>query len=331
MNYSLNIGAWNSVFAVPSSVVDDYIKIANGNSLKLLLFLLRHSSETFTADRLRSELNFSETGELEDAALFWVQRGIISYSSVYDDGSFSASRPNCDASTPEKKETQVVEKAPVTVPQETAKIKPSSVSSGEIASRIKGDSNVKALFEEAEKLYGRPLRQQDNQAVISLVDHYGLPVGVALMLLQYCSRIDKLTPSYILSVADNWQKDEISTIEQADSRIRSLEKQKSIEDSLRNALEMTTKFTDSQKKYIHIWADEWGFSEEMILLALTKTIEQIGNPKYNYTNKILESWKTDGITTVEQANAPASPKAKNANSSFDVDEVTLRLMKRYKG
>lgn len=296
-----------------------------------MLFLLRHNSESFTADRLRSELNFSETGELEDAALFWVQRGIISYSSVYDDGSFSASRPNCGASTPEKKETQVVEKAPVTVPQETAKIKPSSVSSGEIASRIKGDSNVKALFEEAEKLYGRPLRQQDNHAIISLVDHYGLPVGVALMLLQYCSRIDKLTPSYILSVADNWQKDEISTIEQADSRIRSLEKQKSIEDSLRNALEMTTKFTDSQKKYIHIWADEWGFSEEMILLALTKTIEQIGNPKYNYTNKILESWKIDGITTIEQANAPASPKAKNAHSSFDVDEVTLRLMNRYKG
>ena len=44
MNYSLDAGAWNSVFAVPSSVVDKYIKLADGASLKLLLYLLRHLS-----------------------------------------------------------------------------------------------------------------------------------------------------------------------------------------------------------------------------------------------------------------------------------------------
>ena len=31
MNYSLNAGEWNSVFAVPASVVDKYIKIAGLN------------------------------------------------------------------------------------------------------------------------------------------------------------------------------------------------------------------------------------------------------------------------------------------------------------
>ena len=48
MNYSLDAGAWNSVFAVPSSVVDKYIKLADGASLKLLLYLLRHGGEQFT-------------------------------------------------------------------------------------------------------------------------------------------------------------------------------------------------------------------------------------------------------------------------------------------
>lgn len=79
MKYSLNAGDWNSVFAVPSSVVDKYIKLANGNSLKLLLFLLRHGGEEFTEEKLNEELGFRERGELEDAALFWIQRGIVRY------------------------------------------------------------------------------------------------------------------------------------------------------------------------------------------------------------------------------------------------------------
>ena len=47
MNYSLDAGAWNSVFAVPAGVVDKYIKLADGASLKLLLYLLRHGGESF--------------------------------------------------------------------------------------------------------------------------------------------------------------------------------------------------------------------------------------------------------------------------------------------
>ena len=68
MNYSLNAGEWNSVFAVPSSVVDKYIKIAGGNSLKLLLFLLRHGGESFSEKELKEALGFRLEGELEDAA-----------------------------------------------------------------------------------------------------------------------------------------------------------------------------------------------------------------------------------------------------------------------
>ena len=77
MNYSLDAGAWNSVFAVPSSVVDKYIKLADGASLKLLLYLLRHGGEQFTEEQLRDALNIKRGGELEDAAMFWFQRGII--------------------------------------------------------------------------------------------------------------------------------------------------------------------------------------------------------------------------------------------------------------
>ncbi|MGN0679771.1 MAG: DnaD domain protein, partial [Oscillospiraceae bacterium] len=209
---------------------------------------------------------------------------------------------------------------------------PVSVSSGEIASRILEDTNIKTLFEEAEKLYAHPLRQRDNQTIIALVDHYGLSVGVSLMLLQYCKKVDKLTPSYISTVASDWAENGILTIEKADERIRSLEKQNGIEERLREALDMKTDFPPAQKKYIRVWTEDWGFSEEIILLAINKTIEQIGQPKLNYTNKILENWKADGITTPEQTEKPASaPKPADTNSSFDKNDVMANILKRYKG
>ena len=45
MNYNINLGGWNSIFAVPSDVVDKYIKIASGSNIKVLLYFLRHCGE----------------------------------------------------------------------------------------------------------------------------------------------------------------------------------------------------------------------------------------------------------------------------------------------
>ena len=103
MNYSLNAGDWNSVFAVPSSVVDKYIKIAGGNSLKLLLFLLRHGDESFSEKELKEALGFRLEGELEDAAQFWIKRGIVR-SDELTDMALSPAAPENIAAAPEPAE-----------------------------------------------------------------------------------------------------------------------------------------------------------------------------------------------------------------------------------
>lgn len=357
MNYTLNIGVWNSVFAVPSSVVDKYIKLASGNSLKLLLFLLRHGGETYSAERLKTELGFFEYGELEDAALFWVQRNIISFSNG-EDGWLEAAKESSDVLknvpaaesgildfadnsesskqvTTENETNAVSQLSDIVSLPKQSKISPISVSSGEIARRIREDSSVKALYDEAEKLYGKPLTQRDNQTIISLVDHFGLPVAVAMMLLQYCSRVKKLTPHYIQSVAAEWFENGIVTVEAANARIRSMEKQNDFEEHIHEALQMTVALTPGQTKYLRKWSNEWGFSEEMIILAINMTVEQIGNPKFSYANKILESWKNENITTEEQVNnkqrtySSGKSSGDTHSSSFDMDDVMAMIKNRY--
>ena len=43
MSYLIDSGIWSSVFAVPTAVVDDHIKMCSPLSLKILLLMLRHS------------------------------------------------------------------------------------------------------------------------------------------------------------------------------------------------------------------------------------------------------------------------------------------------
>ena len=55
MNYSINLGAWKSVFAVPSAVVDDYILLASSAAIKTLLYLLRHGGDSFSEKQIANK------------------------------------------------------------------------------------------------------------------------------------------------------------------------------------------------------------------------------------------------------------------------------------
>lgn len=47
MNYKVNPDSLSAVFMVPSQIVDQHIKLAGGQQLKVLLWTLRHAGEGF--------------------------------------------------------------------------------------------------------------------------------------------------------------------------------------------------------------------------------------------------------------------------------------------
>lgn len=342
----MNAGEWNKVFAVPSSVVDKYIKLASGNALKLLLYLTRHGGESFTAEILRAELGFEELGELEDAALFWVQRGIISAKSTKNASVLNAA----GSDTPDKQPTAPITSADAAVAEKRTSVgraKPVAVSNGEIGRSIKNSPELKMLFDEAEKMYGRTLRENERQTIIQLSEHYGLPCDVSLMLLGYCFKIDKATPAYISKVAENWANDEIMTVKLADEKIKALEKQSTVEQRICNAMGLTSRPSAAMRDFIKVWAIDERFSEEMIMLAYDKTLDGAGKWSAAYAGKILEGWKNAGITTPEAAekadeefrkskgNKTSSTKEKIAvaagkKSSFDTERLRSQIINNYK-
>ena len=101
MSYLLNLGAWNSVFAVPTELVDRHLKLAGSVQLKALLWLLRHGGENIGEDALSDALGVSKA-DVADAMLYWQECGLL----VRDeDGRFTPPAPtgffNTTTSPPE--------------------------------------------------------------------------------------------------------------------------------------------------------------------------------------------------------------------------------------
>lgn len=333
MNYSLDAGAWNSVFAVPTSVVDKYIKLADGASIKLLMYLLRHGGESFTEEQLKNALGIRRDGELEDAAMFWFQRGIIRMDEgtlIPTDDSAQERLPEMESAEPEQKPSSI---------RKVADTGSGAViyTSRDIAQRISTDSAVNFLFKEVQGLYGRVLKTTESRMVLQLTDFYGLPAEVAVMLLKYCFRVGKTTPNYILATAQDWVNENIRTVSEADAHLLKLEKRFSVEENLRRAMDMKTKFSPNQLTYIKTWSEEWGFAEDMIILAYEITLDKTGSLNFSYTNKILENWKNSGIFNTadakreseERRGKSAKKKPDSSSSSIDMDDVMEELRRQY--
>lgn len=343
MKYTLDAGCWNSVMAVPACVVDEYIKLCSGDALKLILFLLRHGAESYTPEVLCDKLGIRSPGELEDAAQFWVQRGLIKIDRSRTTDERSVFVPEKKKDSPAAAQVTLAEltesPAEPTKPASLKKIGEDMglyYSSRDVAERITADSGVAYLFKEAEKLYGHALKSGEMQTVLALVDTYGLPPEVALILLTFCFKNEKTTRAYISRLAQDWMDNNITTLEQANEQVLLFEKQNSVEEALRRELELKSKFTKAQNDYIKRWTQDWGFNLDMIMLAYEITVNAKNNFAFPYANKILENWRNEGVSTPEQvkqrsqARKESEAKASGDKSSFDVDDVLAQIRSKYK-
>ena len=112
MNYNINLGGWNSIFAVPSDVVDKYIKIASGSNIKVLLYFLRHCGELLNDEIIATALSMNGE-DVKDALSFWAQVGPLTKSH----GVYSPLQAVPEAARPQEKEPAVSGvSASITVP-----------------------------------------------------------------------------------------------------------------------------------------------------------------------------------------------------------------------
>ncbi|MCI7767582.1 MAG: DnaD domain protein [Oscillospiraceae bacterium] len=293
MEYKINWDCCEGVFAVPDAAADG-LKLASGKAVKVLVYFMKYRSLPERPE------DIGVTAEdAEDALSYWEQLGILKKA-----GSETVQTPKPASENDAKPCEPVRIIAPPPEPKAAEK-KPviksvKALLPTEIAERIEQSEEIAFLFRSAEQSLGRVLTFDDQRTILWFYDHLGMSADIIIMLIAYCCSVGRGNMGKIEKIAVEWHEKNITTHEQAENEILSMQKAFSFEGKVQSRLKLQSKLTDSQKKYIDSWSG-MDITIDMVELAYDKTVDGIGKPSFNYMDKILRKWHENGITNVTAA------------------------------
>lgn len=322
MEYRLDMGMWNKVFAVPSALVDLHLKLAGKEQLQAILYILRHAGEAFSPEAMAQALGMSVDNAL-DALEYWSDRDLLAVSGgdlrplpQLEQG-HSEREPAPPAAVP------VPTSGPSPLPPKKRMVRPDAT---HLAARIQESEDIRFLLQEAEATFGKTLSPAMSSLLLTITDDYGLPIEVTVMILHYAKDVGKTGTSYIDSVARNWAESGIFTLEAAEAKLRELSERRLAWGKVQSAAGIAKRSpTAKEEEASYRWVYEWAFTQEMLTAAYERCANNTGKFSAAYMNKVLEGWHKSGVRNLSELAAleqkQEAAKKKDEKASYDIDEL----------
>lgn len=302
---------------VSNYFIDNYMITANGEFVKVYLFLLRHmddASADLTISGIADCLNNTENDILR-AFRYWETKELLKLHHD-SDGTISEieliqARPSSEDAAVKSavSQTDTVTKESVQAPVYTEQRQPEPVvtptkpvaTSNIVTAPPKTSSSdssiakkeLKSLLFIAEQYLGKTLSHTDVEAITYFYKDLGMSARLIEYLIESCVESGHTSIHYIQKVALSWADEGITSVEQA--RRNSANYNKNCYTVL-NAFGIKNRGpADSELVYIKKWTDEMGFSLDIIQEACRRTISATHQPSFEYTDTILERWQQNNV------------------------------------
>ncbi len=330
MEFKANSGIWGTMFGVPCIIADNFLKLASGDHIKVLLYLLRCSGRYITTDEISSNTGVNSQ-TVEESVLFWQQANVLTAENGIQPAANIMTppiQPAQNSTSPTARPAiqeikQIAENAPQTPKREM--LKPS-----EVSAVLKNSPEISELFKVAEQLLGNINNPMQN-SLIWMYNYLGLKTEVIITLIAYCKDIERANPGYIEKIASSWAEKEITTLEIAQEEVERLYASRTFTAEIMRIFDMKRRPTTKQQEIVEIWRNE-KYSLDLIKYAYEKTIERIEKLSFEYINKILTSWRENGYSSTDDVKSAESEYRKNKKSSertssdgFDAEKYNILI------
>jgi len=286
MEYNINPSVFTNVFVFPSAIADKYLKLCKGEHLKVIIYILRSSSNKPSMQEISDALDIS-LYDVEEAILFWADAGILVTDNI---------------SKTEK--TKVLKKS----------LKPDR---DDVAKRGLEDPKIKYLLAETQLKFGRCLKTNETQTLVWLYDDLGLDVSLILFIVEYAIQNNKKNMRFIESIATDWADKEIETIEQAEEQVRLLALYDKSWAVVCKAFGIERRKPSKKEETLSLlWVNDWKISPEMLKEAYDICVDSKSKYSFAYIAKIIENWHNNGYKKVEDIKPKANDKMQGA---YDID------------
>lgn len=282
MEYKIDFGRWNSVFAVPCDIVDNYIVKLSGDDAKVLLYMLKNAGESADLNVIASCIG-ATAKSVEESLRKLCGLGLISESAVGESKNLKLNPTN-----------QSIKKL--------HEIKYNRPSAADIARRVETSKELYFMMQEAQVVLGRPLSSSDSAVLITLHDNDGLPPDVILMLLQYSVSVGKTNMRYISKIGVSWAESGIDNIQKAEKKIEELNSKNLAWRNFEGIIGIDHRApTETESEAVSRWINDWNFDENMIKEAYDRCVNMNGKYVLRYMDSIIKRWHSQGILRIEQA------------------------------
>ncbi len=327
---TLSAGYSDGVTVIPNTFFDEYLPRANGEFLKIYLYLLRWLSHPDHALSLSgiADIFFMTENDVTRALKYWEAEGLLRL--TFDrDGTIAGICLNAVTSINSQKDT------PTAPPEQRRPAPAQSAVAAQAGTGITGtpvgttpavsmhprstqelhrfsesDDGAQLIFI-IQQYLGRPLSASDLNTIYYFYDDLGFSRDLIEYLFEYCVSNGHTHMRYIEKVALSWADLHITTADEA--RTQSETHQKACFAVLK-AFGLGGRMPAAgEAEFINKWTRTYGFSLELILEACRRTMMAVHTPSFEYTDKILSNWKSLGAYTMTEV--LAADKARSAEKA----------------
>lgn len=300
---------------VSNIFIDNYMPQANGEFVKIYLYLLRCMSDPdmdISISSIADRFDHTEK-DVVRALRYFAGKGLISIEYGEDDelsavtflpinSEFTvikktvtpaekASESECtDNSAPPGQDKEPAEQFPIKEGSELPQKPPYS------AARLKkltANDDLRQLLYIAQKYIGKTLTSSETNTILYLYDTLHFSSELIEYLIEYCVNNNHKSMRYIEKVALSWAAEGIDTIAMAKENSM---KYNSNTFSIMKAFGISGRNPAAEeKRLINKWYNDYCFDNDIILEACNRTIRAIHSPSFEYADSILSNWKNKNV------------------------------------
>lgn len=347
---TLHSDSTTSATSVSNIFIDEYMTDANGEFVKIYLYLLRLMNAPEAAFSISSIADRFEHTEkdIRRALSYWERMNLLrleydsqdNLTGVYLlDSVPSAAKGAASDQTASTAANPPEEDIPDSTAENSAPVR-KSYTADDILAFTQSDAATELLFI-TERYLGRTLTPTDTDTILYFYDGLGFSTDLIEYLVEYCVSKGHTSIRYIEKVALRWAEDGITTVEQA-KQASNLHSQTYF--TVMRALGITGRnLVPAETAFIDKWKNTYGFSSELIAEACQRTIQATHQPSFEYTDSILTNWlKKDVKSPADIArldaefqsrrkpssDAPAATASKNKFNNFEQRSYDYNEMER---
>lgn len=262
------------VTMVTNEFVDRHMAQANGEYVKVYLYILRHRQEDLDIDQIAEALNHTDA-DVRRALAYWEKAGVLSVRSKAS-----------ETPKPAKKSTEK-QGRPLYSPEQIE--------------HLGRDEDFTQLLYIAQKYMNKIFSQRDVEVFAYLYDGLGMNAELLEYLVEYCAQSRHTSLRYIETVALSWKEKGFATVEEAQAYAESFQKNTF---SVMKAFGLTDRRPgEKEKEMIDRWFHSYGFSRDLVVEACNRSMKATHSPSFQYAEKVLAAWKAAGVRSMRDVAA----------------------------